>query len=815
MLVKAKKVYKKLPLGVKMKIRKYVLRRDNSSVQIKGKQIAKRNIDRILYTDGRLFDEVNKFSKNYISKAGKDKKFKLITTYAGYRTLPILEKTILFETFHGKSMTDNPYALFLEMLSRGMERDFNFVWVLNHNDSLDIQARRFKNVENLIFVKLGSLDYIKYLATAKYLINNTSFPPYFVRRQEQKYLNTWHGTPLKTLGKDMKGSVGQHKNLSRNFLQSTHILSPNKFTGDRLIQSHDLEGIYKGEIIEEGYPRVDLITNTNEKWYKSTVLDKVIKINKNKKIALYAPTWRGEVGEVEDVSKELLEKYDLISKNIPEEYQLLLKVHPLLYRYVKDNKILMDNIVPDELDVCEVMSVVDLLITDYSSIFIDFLVKDKPIILYQYDQKVYLRERGMYLDMNALSFPLATNDNEMIDILHNIDKLPKTYEEKQNYVYSQHGLSSSKVIDRLFDDADDINVKHVNNEKDNILVYCSNPEQYKAKFINSLINQKENVILWFSGKIDQEVEQFLALLDKEVKIFFEWDSVLFTQYEWCEYQYYMKNSSHYELEKDLTKIFQREIRRSFSEIEFKEVYYLGDLKSKHYLSLISKGLECPKYILYNSVESVLEYQNIMRSTPKMKEILKGYKHKEDKILVEKVAHNNPKILHEGISFDVISLSERKAYLLPTDILNKKNIVLIFRNNKGKQLSKIMAGFFNNLYDAEKDYIIYANPEIENELKNYPNIYFVPNNVDKELFLNLLGNEEYIVNFSNPVTDPKISILIEKKGEKSFLFNYDPNHLLSYLVDEKIISLENDEVYALQIKNFLLQQKINSQIEQNK
>jgi|GEM_PF-3631232 Putative glycosyl/glycerophosphate transferases involved in teichoic acid biosynthesis TagF/TagB/EpsJ/RodC len=211
MLVKAKKVYKKLPLGVKMKIRKYVLRRDNAYVQIKGKQITKRNIERVLYKDGRLFDEVSKFSKNYISKAGKDKKFKLITTYAEYRTLPVLEKTILFETFHGKSMTDNPYALFLEMLSRGMERDFNFVWVLNHNDSLDIQAKRFKNIENLIFVKLGSLDYIKYLATAKYLINNTSFPPYFVRRQEQKYLNTWHGTPLKTLGKDMKGSAGQHK----------------------------------------------------------------------------------------------------------------------------------------------------------------------------------------------------------------------------------------------------------------------------------------------------------------------------------------------------------------------------------------------------------------------------------------------------------------------------------------------------------------------------------------------------------------------------------------------------------------------------
>lgn len=809
MLVRVKKIYKKLPLGAKLKIRKYVLHRDNSKVKIKGKTLNKIDIEPVGYTDTQLFNKINQFSSKALEKRKNSYKFDMVSRYTEYRNLPIENDTILFETFHGKSMTDNPYALFLEIVKRDKEARYKFIWVLNHNPSMDIQAKRFEGLDNLIFVKLGSDDYIKYLATAKYLINNTSFPPYFVRRKEQKYLNTWHGTPLKTLGKDMKGTMGQHKNLSRNFLQTTHILSPNKFTGDILVKSHDLDGIYQGKIIEEGYPRVDLITNTNANKYKKEILGKVVRLREGKKIALYAPTWRGEVGEVGNITSGLLKKYRIIADNLPENYQLLLKVHPLLYKYIKDINNFANVVIPDELDVCEIMSGVDLLITDYSSVFVDFLVKDKPVILYQYDQDEYLEGRGMYLDLNKLSFPIANTDEEMKVLLHNVDELSSVYKEKQEFVYTQNGVSSQKVVDNLLNNSSDMCVKKVANEQDNILVYCSSPQYFKADFINSLVDQNDNILLWFSGKIDNEAEEFFKKLDKKVKIFFEFESVLFTSYEWCEYQYLMKNNDHYELKEDFHRIFKREIQRSFSEINFSKAYYLGDLQSKHYLSLMEKGLDCPLYIPYNSVESILDYQKAEYFSPKLRTILEQFNRISNVLLSEKSLYESLNIRRNDISYEVLTLSESKAYLIPSEILIRKNIILIFRNNKGKQLQNLLLSFFNDLYDEQRNYIIYASREVENQLKKYDNIYFIPNNIDRELYLHLLANEDVVINFSNAATDKNIAPLIKNKNEKSYLFNYDPLNILSGLSNNNIISLKDSGEYALKVKNFLLQQEINA------
>lgn len=76
-------------------------------------------------------------------------------------------------------------------------------------------------------------------------------------------MNTWHGTPIKTLGKDMKGEIGQHKNIQRNFMHCDYILNPNKFTADTIVNSHDLEGLYNGYVVDEGYPRIDLTLQVN------------------------------------------------------------------------------------------------------------------------------------------------------------------------------------------------------------------------------------------------------------------------------------------------------------------------------------------------------------------------------------------------------------------------------------------------------------------------------------------------------------------------------------------------------------------------
>src|SRR5699024_5597611 len=105
----------------------------------------------------------------------------------------------------------------------------------------------------------------RYLATAKYLINDTSFPFYYHILVDQVYANIRHGTPLKTLVLDIKErGFADHKNIQRNFLFTDYLVSPNQFTYETLLKSHDINTLYNGQILDTGYPRVDLMYQANQ-----------------------------------------------------------------------------------------------------------------------------------------------------------------------------------------------------------------------------------------------------------------------------------------------------------------------------------------------------------------------------------------------------------------------------------------------------------------------------------------------------------------------------------------------------------------------
>ncbi|MEJ7550671.1 CDP-glycerol glycerophosphotransferase family protein, partial [Staphylococcus hominis] len=79
-------------------------------------------------------------------------------------------------------------------------------------------------------------------------------------------------------------------------------------------------------------------------------------------------------------------------------YQVLLKVHPFVYKKIAHSDNLKPYLIPNTFDTNQLLSVVDLMITDYSSIFFDFLVTDKPIIFYTTNHDEYARTRGLYID---------------------------------------------------------------------------------------------------------------------------------------------------------------------------------------------------------------------------------------------------------------------------------------------------------------------------------------------------------------------------------------------------------------------------------
>jgi CDP-glycerol glycerophosphotransferase len=544
------------------------------------------------------------------------------TTY--YETLEIRDKTILYESFHGKNMSDSPYAIFRKLMKDPRFSDYHHVWALNDLKSCPEEYLELPNVE---FVTINSDAYLRYLSSCKYLLNNTSFPPYYIKKEGQLYVNTWHGTPLKTLGKDMMGTIGQHKNLMRNFLQTDFMIHPNQFTADKMIDSHDMRGIYQGKIAVSGYPRIDLVLENHN-------IKQRLGLDENKKIVLYAPTWRGEVGNVSGEIDKIIEDMTTLEKSVGKEYTVLLKVHSLMQKYVKEKKVKL-NLAPDNLDTNELLSVVDILITDYSSVFFDFMVTKRPIIFYAYDQRKYKKDRGFYLDLKDMPGPICREISEVIREVEAADNYRETYKEKLESCFEQFcsletGNSTDRAIDMIFFD-DESFTYSIADKKKNILLYCggflNNGVTTSAiNLMNNIDYEKYNVIVADKASWDEESEKNFKKLHEKVKKVYRVGSmnVLLDEVDNQNYlfkygaeQFYRKGPTNY-LDEEIVRMYRREFKRMFGDTKFDVVIdFSGYVK---FWTMLLATSDAKKKIIFQHNEMMEEYEKIVDGK---------YKHKEN------------------------------------------------------------------------------------------------------------------------------------------------------------------------------------------
>lgn len=395
-----------------------------------------------------------------------------------YKNKKIDDSMILYESYWGRGMVDNPYALFLELRKRDKYKRFKHIWVLDDFQSNRQVIDRFQN-ENVRFVLFGSEEYLEVLASAKYLINNVTFPPYFIKKEGQVYVNTWHGTPLKSMGYEMVDGNSGSANTERNFLHADYLLSANEIMTRMYLKSYKLEGILPGQVIEEGYPRNDLLLNTERKNEYNLLENYGVSIDKDKKIILFAPTWReNENGGAEVNPEELLGVKELLEKEIDtEKYQILIKPHQYVYKQLKDLEEYKGLLVPATVDANELMSVVDILISDYSSIFLDYMVLERPVLFYIPDLESYKEKRGLDLQPEDLPGPYSDNLLDVADYINNIEKIQEKYFDsyqsmKKRVCKYDDGNVSKRIIDIVFEGRQTDNSFKGKHDKKRLLISC-------------------------------------------------------------------------------------------------------------------------------------------------------------------------------------------------------------------------------------------------------------------------------------------------------------------------------------------------------
>lgn len=387
-------------------------------------------------------------------KAGSVKVTLRRSKYAGYyKHLAIRPDMVLYDSYFGRGLICNPYALFLELRSDPDFRNLKHIWVLdsdNFNDPVFSEP-------NVIAVKRHSKEHLKYLACAGYIISNVSMPYYYCKKPEQVYINTWHGTPLKSLGYDIPDSAATISNVLRNFLSADYIISQNPFLTSIYKEKYKLDGIFEGKFIEEGYPRNDLLLKSHREDVLKKLSSYGISIDKNRDVILYAPTWKGNDYHKPEINVDEFTEFQNTLEQMVDtnKYQILIKPHQVVYQTLKKQGKFSNLLIPAEMDTNELLSVTDLLISDYSSIFYDFLASGKPVLFYIPDLEQYKEDRGLYLQPSELPGPAFTSLQDLGKAINNLAAVVNEYKGKYETAKKfacpyDDGQVAKRIIDIVF-----------------------------------------------------------------------------------------------------------------------------------------------------------------------------------------------------------------------------------------------------------------------------------------------------------------------------------------------------------------------------
>ncbi|MFC6885883.1 MULTISPECIES: bifunctional glycosyltransferase/CDP-glycerol:glycerophosphate glycerophosphotransferase [Actinomadura] len=371
-----------------------------------------------------------------------------------------LRDAVLFSCFSGKQYSDSPKAVHEELVRRGA--DLEQLWVVN-----DAQVEL---PGTLKAVRLNGAEWHEAVASSRYIVANHRLGDWFQRHPDQVVLQTWHGTPLKKIGRDIKEVHFAYTPGMKKALQSqsktkqagpalpewTHLLSPNPFSTEIFRRAF----AFKGEIIEAGYPRNDLLHSPEAGAVAASVRAR-LGIPAGKRVVLYAPTWRDD-----QYYSRGRYKFDMrldlarARAELGDDHVLLVRLHSNVVDGVPEDG---DGFVYDVSlypDITELYLISDLMISDYSSVMFDYANTGRPMLFFTYDLADYRdRLRGFYFDFEAEApGPLVETSDALIEAIRDVDAATAGHQDRykafvERFCPLDDGHAAARTVDQVLGDA--------------------------------------------------------------------------------------------------------------------------------------------------------------------------------------------------------------------------------------------------------------------------------------------------------------------------------------------------------------------------
>lgn len=373
------------------------------------------------------------------------------------RSLPIRQDTVFYESFAGNGVLCNPEAIFRYLLDHPDFEHLRHVWAIKDPRAIRRFKAEFRDHPRVRFVPRGGYSYWRALSTSRVLFNNATFPPAFGKRESQLYVNTWHGTPLKRMGFDIPDGAIESANTLRNFLMADYLLAANDTMREQMYEgAYRLCNIYRGRIIEEGYPRIDrqMLTEPQGTRLREELREAGITVGELP-LVLYAPTWRGtSFADPEADAEELLRRTAALQAGLGSDFRVLLRPHQAVQAVLEASPTLARDLVPSTIPTNVLLGAAAGLVTDYSSVLFDFLATGRPIAFLTPDADEYTRARGTYSPIDELPGPISADAHavggELRALMHAKTTHPRYAEWAARFAPFEDGRATERIVDVVF-----------------------------------------------------------------------------------------------------------------------------------------------------------------------------------------------------------------------------------------------------------------------------------------------------------------------------------------------------------------------------
>lgn len=370
--------------------------------------------------------------------AKKIKRKRNLSKIQSFYKRPVKKDMILFLGFDYKYIGNSKYL-------------FDY---LKNNNTFDIYfVTKDVKVPPKYRVRPRSIEFYEKLAQAKVVILESWVPLRFIKRDGTIWIQLWHGTPLKKLFFDsheyfISSFNKNHKrDKHRDIRRWDYLLADSPGGVEKLASAFAFE---ESRILEYGYPRVQWLNEHQNNDELKRKIRKSLYIPENKKVILYAPTWRDYNYKESQYDLSYLLDLNLLEKSLSDDYVIIYKPHSMEENTVYSGKVIVPK---DDVDIQPLILISNLIISDYSSIIFDAIALEKPFYLFINDLEKYSHARGIYRDLGDLLNPFyVDNEKELsrkIINLHDDYPVSEYAEVKSMYSYQKSKKSCQLMESKL------------------------------------------------------------------------------------------------------------------------------------------------------------------------------------------------------------------------------------------------------------------------------------------------------------------------------------------------------------------------------